>query len=521
MRSSTLLVAPFLAAFVSCCQRERHIHTTNLFKRQSSPLASRSANEQTIIDSFSNVSISEWSYYYTHGDHVAGRNKSQAQWTADKWEEAGIPSSLAEYTVFLNYPLNNSLSLTYANGSTFQAGLVEDVLEEDETTTWPNRLPSFHGYSATGSASAEYVYVGLGTQRDYQRLVDLGVKLEGKVALARYGSIFRGLKVKNAQDQGMIACIIYTDPAEDGNVTVANGYEEYPNGGARNPSQVQRGSVQFLSTYPGDPSTPGYPSRENSTRADTSDVLPRIPSIPISEKDARPLIAALEGHGVSGEEVNRTGYVGAIEGSSYSSGPAPGVKLNVQNEMEEVYTPIWNAIGVINGTNPDETVIIGNHRDAWIIGGAADPNSGTAVIVELGRAFGKLLAQGWKPKRNIVLASWDAEEYGLVGSTEWVEEYIPWLTGTAVSYLNIDIAASGPHPMIAATPELHTVATDTMKKISWPFTNRTMYDVWNEETNGTVGVLGSGSDYTAFVHRGIGSVCMTSSVRRQEMLTVT
>lgn len=168
----------------------------------------------------------------------------------------------------------------------------------------------------------------------------------------------------------MIACIIYTDPAQDGNVTVENGYEIYPDGGARNPSQVQRGSVQFLSTYPGDPSTPGYPSREDSPRADMSDVLPRIPSIPISEKDALPLFAALEGHGVSGDEVNRTAYVGAIPGSSYSSGPAPGVTLNVQNMMEEVYTPIWNAIGVINGTNPDETIIIGNHRDAWIIGGA-------------------------------------------------------------------------------------------------------------------------------------------------------
>lgn len=372
MRYSTslLLATPVFPSLVLGCQRDRHFHTPNLLKRQSTPLASRSANEQTIIDSFSNNSISDWSYYYTHGDHVAGRNKSQAQWTADKWAEAGIPSSLAEYTVFLNYPLNNSLSMTYANGSVFHAGLVEDVLEEDETTTWDNRLPSFHGYSATGSASAEFVYVGLGTQRDYQRLADLGVELEGKVALARYGSIFRGLKVKNAQDRGMVACLIYTDPAEDGNVTVANGYEEYPNGGARNPSQVQRGSVQFLSTYPGDPSTPGYPSRENSTRADMSNVLPRIPSIPISEKDARPLIAALEGHGIPGAEVNRTGYVGAINGSSYSSGPAPGVTLNVQNMMEEVYTPIWNSIGVINGTNPDETIIIGNHRDAWIIGGA-------------------------------------------------------------------------------------------------------------------------------------------------------
>jgi N-acetylated-alpha-linked acidic dipeptidase len=155
-----ILAVPFLADLVSGCARERHFHAPGLLKRQSTPLASLTA---IIIDSFSNNSISDWSYYYTHGDHVAGRNKSQAQWTADKWEEAGIPSSLAEYTVFLNYPLNNSLSMTYANGSVYTAGLVEDVLEADETSTREDRLPSFHGYSATGNASAEFVYVGLGT----------------------------------------------------------------------------------------------------------------------------------------------------------------------------------------------------------------------------------------------------------------------------------------------------------------------------------------------------------------------
>jgi N-acetylated-alpha-linked acidic dipeptidase len=158
-----LLAVPVLTGLVSGCQRERHFHAPGLVKRQSTSLESLTPNEQTIVDSFSNNSIADWSYYYTHGDHVAGRNKSQAQWTADKWSEAGIPSSLAEYTVFLNYPLNNSLSMTYPNGSVYTAGLVEDVLEEDETTTRPDRLPSFHGYSATGNASAEFVYVGLGT----------------------------------------------------------------------------------------------------------------------------------------------------------------------------------------------------------------------------------------------------------------------------------------------------------------------------------------------------------------------
>lgn len=303
----------------------------------------------------------------------------------------------------------------------------------------------------------------------------------------------------------MIGTIIFTDPGDDGNITVANGYQAYPDGPARNPSTVQRGSVQFLSTYPGDPTTPGYPSREDSPRADSSSVLPRIPSIPISYQDAEPLLQALDGHGTPGTNVNRTSWVGALN-ATYSTGPAPGTMLNMSNYMQGTYTPIWDAIGIINGTDSNESIVIGNHRDAWIIGGAADPNSGTAIIVELGRAYGKLLAQGWKPRRNIVLCSWDAEEYGLLGSTEWVEEYIPWLKETAVSYLNIDVGASGPHPGISATPELHRIAMETMKKVMWPATNQTMYDVWYEDTEGEIGVLGSGSDYTAFVHRGISAV---------------
>lgn len=455
----------------------------------------------------SNTTISEWSYYYTHGAHLAGKNLSMAEWTADRWQESGWNSSIVSYDVYLNYPVNKSLSLTYSNGTIFQPNLEEDVLDEDETTSYPNRIPTFHGYSASGNAEAEFVYVGRGQQVDFDRLNELGVSLEGKVAIAKYGGPFRGLKVKNAQDNGMIGVVIFTDTSDDGNITEANGYVAYPDGPARNPSAVQRGSVQFLSTYPGDPTTPGYPSRNDSPRADPSPVLPRIPSIPISYVNAIPILAALEGQGTPGTEVNRTGWVGALN-VSYSTGPAPGTTISMSNFMEDEITPIWDAIGIINGTIADETIVIGNHRDAWIIGGAADPNSGTAIIVELAKAFGTLLSQRWKPKRNIVLASWDGEEYGLLGSTEWVEEYVPWLTGTAVSYLNIDVGASGPWPYIEATPELHTVATDVMKKVSWMDTNRTMYDIWLEYTEGYVGVLGSGSDYTSFVHNGIGSIDM-------------
>jgi N-acetylated-alpha-linked acidic dipeptidase len=416
--------------------------------------------------------------------------------------------------VFLNYPVSHSLSLSLPNGTTYTPSLAEDVLDEDDTTSYPNRVPTFHGYSFTGNASAEYVYVGRGQKVDFDRLKDLGVPLAGKIALSRYGGPFRGLKVKNAQENGMIGAVLFIDPADDGNITEANGYAAYPDGPARNPSSSQRGSVQFLSIYPGDPTTPGYPSKEDSPRADISNVTPRIPSLPISWKEAVPLLAALDGYGTPGEEVNRTRWIGALN-VSYSTGPAPGATISMSNVMNDTYTPIWNTIGIINGTSQDEVILIGNHRDAWIVGGAADPNSGSAIMLELSKAFGALLRTGWKPRRTIVLCSWDAEEYGLVGSTEWVEEYIPWLTRAAVSYLNIDIGAAGPIPELSATPDLHEIALATMKKVLYSLpedntTTTTLYDVWQNNTPGEIGILGSGSDFTTFLHRGISAIDMGS-----------
>ncbi|KAF2258650.1 N-acetylated-alpha-linked acidic dipeptidase-like protein 2 [Lojkania enalia] len=509
-----LIVVLIAAIGAQACQRERTFKTHHSHvKRQVSNVTFPpvlNSDEQILVNSFDNTSISTWSYYYTHGDHVAGRNRSMAQWTADRWAENGFTSRLDEYYVYLNYPVSHSLQLTYPNGSTFTPSLTEAVLEEDETTGYPNRIPTFHGYSFSGNASADYVYVGRGQQVDFDRLIALGVELEGKIALAKYGGPFRGLKVKNAQEHGMIGAVLFSDPSDDGNMTIFKGVAAYPDGPARNPTTVQRGSVQFLSIYPGDPTTPGYTSKEDSPRAARMNSVPQIPSLPISWVEAQPILQALNGYGTAGVEVNRTGWVGAIPGVNYSTGDGAGASLSLTNVMEDAYTPIWDAVGIINGTNQDEVIIVGNHRDAWIIGGAADPNSGSSVLIELSKAFGKLLETGWKPTRTIVLCSWDAEEYGLVGSTEWMEEYIPWLKGAAVSNLNIDIAVSGPIPGLAATPDLHTISTEIMKKIIWPYrgtVNRTMYDVWEEE-DGDIGVLGSGSDYTSFVHRGISAVDM-------------
>ncbi|KAF2213356.1 hypothetical protein CERZMDRAFT_111652 [Cercospora zeae-maydis SCOH1-5] len=463
-----------------------------LSRRQMGGSLSLTANEQLLVDSISNDSISNDSFYYTQGLHLGGTNRSQAEWTSERWAEAGWQSRIDTYNVFLNYPLDNSMNLTWANGSVYEPELQEAILEEDPVTGFPNRVPTFHAYSASGSAEAEYVYVGRGQIADFERLLELGVELEGKIALSRYGGPFRGLKVQNAQNYGMIGAILFNDLADDGEIKEANGYLPYPDGPARNPTYVQRGSVLFLSTLTGDPTTPG------------------IPSLPISFNNAGPLIQALEGSGASGEEINRTNWVGDHD-AGYYSGPAAGVTVGLSNLMNETYTDIWNAIGIINGTDPTQTVIIGNHRDAWMIGGAGDPNSGSATLNEFARAIGRLLETGWQPRTNIVIASWDAEEYGLVGSTEWVEEYIPWLKETVIAYVNIDSAATGPIPSLSATPELHDVCLENMRKVQWPAGNGTMYDAWYASTNGTVGVLGSGSDYTPFLHSGIASVDMSSS----------
>ncbi|KEY73638.1 hypothetical protein S7711_09679 [Stachybotrys chartarum IBT 7711] len=505
--------AIIFATGVSACARDifvekRHTHRQPIVKRQQEWPPVLTEHETLLVNSFDNVTIDEWSDYYGHQNKLAGLGYEAAQWTAERWRENGFDAHLAEYHVYLSYPVSASLSIAYPNGSSADVNLVEPALAEDDVTGREDNQPTFHGYSASGDVTAEYFYAGRGSFEDFTRLQELGVETEGRIALIRYGGLFRGLKVRNAQDFGAIGVVIFTDPADDGEYTVANGYEAYPDGPARHPDSVQKGSTLFLSTRPGDPTTPGYPSREDSPRADTSDVTPRIPSIPISYNAARPLLQALDGHGIGAEEVNRTIWAGALE-ADYSTGPAPGVTLHLNNQMEERITPVWNVIGFLNGTNSDETIVVGNHRDTWMIGGNGDPNSGSAILIEFSRALKRLTDSGWRPRRNIVFASWDAEEYGLVGSVEWVEDHINWLVETNVAYLNIDVAVSGPRVGVAASPELHTIGTDIFSKIVSPNQgafNESLYSAWQRDAGGEVGILGSGSDYTGFVHAGINAL---------------
>ncbi|KAI0021133.1 hypothetical protein F4780DRAFT_301294 [Xylariomycetidae sp. FL0641] len=464
-----------------------------------------------LLDTPSAEKASEWSKYYTAGPHLAGKNLSQAEWTRDRWMEWGIQSDIVAYDTYINYPVNHRLALLEKSNSeaddtevwkvSFEASLEEAVLDEDPTTQLENRIPTFHGYSASGNVTGQFVYVNYGTYWDFEDLVKANVSLEGKIALARYGGIFRGLKVKRAQELGMIGCVIFTDPGDDGEMTEANGYDTYPNGPARHPSSVQRGSVQFLSFAPGDPTTPGYPSKPGVPREPVDHAIPSIPSLPISYVEAVPILKALNGHGPKAGDMNEywtrnTGL--GYKGVEYNIGPSPeGVELNLVNEQEYEITPQWDVIGMINGTIPDEVIVVGNHRDAWIAGGAGDPNSGSAVINEVIRSFGEALEKGWKPLRTIVFASWDGEEYGLIGSTEWVEEYLPWLTITNVAYVNVDVGVCSPVFAASAAPLLHQTLYEVTAMVPSPnqtVEGQTVRDLWD----GHIRTMGSGSDFTAF-----------------------
>ena len=208
--------------------------------------------QRTLHDTPSSAKEREWSEYYTSGNHIAGKNLSQAVWTQELWKEFGVKdSSIAAYDLYLNYPRDHRLALLKKSGDksevAFEATLEEDVLEEDHTSGVADRVPTYHGYSASGNVTAQFVYANFGTFQDYQDLVDAGVDLEGKIAIVKYEHVFRGLKVKRAEELGMVGVIIYDDPQSDGEMTEENGYKAYPDGPARNPSAVQRGSVQYLS----------------------------------------------------------------------------------------------------------------------------------------------------------------------------------------------------------------------------------------------------------------------------------
>ncbi|MGH9903794.1 MAG: PA domain-containing protein, partial [Pyrinomonadaceae bacterium] len=327
--------------------------------------------------------------------HVAGTKEGYrtALYVRDQLRRSGLRAELREYQVLLAYPKRPSVVELLAPRRE-RLRLQEAALPEDPSSSHPRIIPLFNGYSASGDVSAPLVYVSYGLPDDYAALKKLGVEVRGRVVIARYGRSFRGVKAKVAEENGAVGLIIYSDPADDGYMQGVT----YPKGPWRPASSAQRGSVQYLFEYPGDPLTPGTPSIPGTPRIPLSEAanVPRIPVQPISYGDARVLLEPLRG------PVRPRGFQGGLP-FPYHVGGTPEVRVRLKTEMEFVTRSIWNVEArVEGGDEPGRWVLLGNHRDAWTFG-AVDPNSGTAAMLEIGRALGRLLGGGWKPRRTIIL----------------------------------------------------------------------------------------------------------------------
>ena len=453
-----------------------------------------------------------------------------AVYVANKFKEAGLQTEIVPYKVLLNKPVKIVIEAFDATGTRLMSGPTPEHVDPtknggDPYQDDPRILPAFNGSSPSGDVTAEVIYANYGTLADFQQLAKLGISVKDKIVIVRYGENFRGIKTYIAQQYGAKGVLIYSDPADDGYFRG----DAYPKGPWRPDSAVQRGSIQFLPIYPGDPTTPGIAATPDlpSAKRIPADKLqanqPSVPTNPLSYKDAAPILKAL-----GGDESPRA-WQGALPftyhlGASAKNANAARVTVHMHLEQDIALRTIWDVIGTIPGTSPtqkDDWVVAGNHRDAWVYG-AVDPNSGTAAMLETVHGLGELLKQGWKPERTIVIGSWDAEEEGLMGSTEWAEQHEKILAH-AVAYFNTDVGVSGPNFNAAAVPSLKQFVREVTKEVPSP-RGGTVYDQWKadqaaentntnhrrqrpaSDTDVRIGTLGSGSDYTPFIqHLGVPS----------------
>jgi N-acetylated-alpha-linked acidic dipeptidase len=446
--------------------------------------------------------------------HIAGTKEDYdtAIYVRDQLRSYGLNAELKEYEVWLNYP-NTPTVLELITTRRQKLNVEEAVVKNDPTSSNPKITPLFNGFSPSGDVTGPVVYANYGLPDDYEDLKKAGVDVKGKIVIVRYGNSFRGVKAKVAEDHGAIGCIIYSDPADDGYMQG----DVYPKGPWRPVASGQRGSVQYLFDYPGDPLTPGRPAIQGVPRLKPEEAtdLTRIPVQPVAYDVARTILEPLKG------PVRPRGFQGGLP-FPYHLGGTNDVKLRLKTDMDYKQRTIWDVVATIDGNEEkDRWVILGNHRDAWVFG-AVDPNSGSSAMLEVGRGFGQLLKAGWKPRRTIILCSWDAEEYGLIGSTEWAEELAPELKEKAVAYLNLDAAVSGAHFGASSVPSLWKLMRAVTRDVKDPKTGKTVYQQWQDRaredrseeekiTGGEarIGPLGSGSDYTPFLqHLGIASTDM-------------
>ena len=448
----------------------------------------------------------------TSEPHLASTpaDRKTAEYVAQKFRAAGLETEIVPYRVLMNQPKTVRVEAYDTSGKLLMTGPTREHVEGDPYQDDPRVAIPFNGSSGSGDVTAEVVYANYGRLEDFDHLAALHIDLHGKIVLVRYGANFRGVKVYLAEQRGAAGVLIYSDPHDDGYFKG----DAYPLGPWRPETGVQYGSVQYIFKYPGDPETPGVASTldlPDSARTSPYGNEPHIVSIPLSYHDAAPILQALGGPNVPQE------WQGALPFRYHIGGPGR-VRAHLVSEQDYQRRIIWNVIGKIKGTEyPDDWVIVGNHRDAWSFG-AVDPSSGTAAMLEAVHGLGALLRQGWRPKRTILFASWDAEEEGLIGSTEWVEQNAPALQH-AVAYFNTDVAVSGADFTASAVPSLKQFLRELTRSVPSPL-GGTVYQQWRinhpnrqhrqhhpapgEEIE--VGDLGSGSDFSPFFqHLGVPS----------------
>src|SRR5579862_7776466 len=408
----------------------------------------------------------------TKDPHMAGtpEDKATAEYVAQKFREAGLETEIVEYTAWFNYPVEISVDLTAPAGVKMH-GPTREHVDGDPFQDDPRVVMPFNGMSPSGDVEAEVIYANYGTPDDFDKLAKMNIDVRGKIVLVRYGQNFRGVKVFVAQEHGAAGVIIYSDPFDDG----WRRGDKYPVGPWRPDTGVQRGSTGYMFEFPGDPTTPGFASVASLPQSkrippDQSAQMPKIPVTPLSYHDAWPILQHLGGADSPRE------WQGALP-FTYHVGPGP-VRVRMHLKQDYQYRTLWDVIGSVKGSEfPDEWVVGGNHRDAWVYG-AVDPNSGTAAMLESVHGLGELLKSGWKPKRTIIFASWDGEEEGLMGSTEWAEEHERELEDAA-AYFNMDVAVSGSKFGAAAVPSLKQFLRDLTKTVP-AAKGGTVYESWQK-----------------------------------------
>ena len=462
---------------------------------------------------------SDWNKEMASGANNVGtpHDKANADMMLKLFQSWGWDARIETFYVLYPTPKEELLEMTAP--TSYRAVLHEPVVVGDSTSSLTaDVLPPYNAYGADGDVTAPLVYVNYGMPDDYKELERHGVDVKGKIVIARYGAGWRGLKPKLAWQHGAVGCIIYSDPADDGYVQG----DVYPKGAFRPEAGVQRGSVADMPVYPGDPLTPGKgsPSKPGNFDIDDAKTVLKIPVLPVSYADAKPLLAALDG------QVVPEGWRGGLP-LTYHIGPGPAkVHLKVVNNWQQ--KPVYDVVAMIKGSEyPDQWIVRGNHHDGWVFG-SDDPLTGNVAMLDEAQAIGTLVKQGWKPKRTLVYASWDGEEPGLLGSTEWAETHAGELQKKAVLYFNTDnnshgfLFAEGSHSLQEMFDEVSRGITDPETHVTVDARKRAFIRVNSfrnpdEDADQAtlaatgqdlpLGALGSGSDYTVFIdHLGIASL---------------